>query len=53
MLDYTQPPPWALTVSELTGLMEARGLRPIRNPDDFMDDETPPKRRVRAAFSRV
>jgi SAM-dependent methyltransferase len=53
LLDYNQPAPWALTVSELTGLMEARGLRPIRNPDDFMDDETPPKRRVRAAFSRV
>ncbi len=53
MLDYNQPPPWALTVSELTGLMEAKGLRPIRTPDDFMDDEAPPKRRVRAAFSPV
>lgn len=53
LLDYNQGPPWPLTVSELTGLMEAAGLRPIRTPDDFMDDENPPTRRVRAAFVRA
>lgn len=53
LLDYTQPPPWALTATELTGLMEAAGMRPMKSPDCFTDDETPPKKRVRAAFSRV
>jgi hypothetical protein len=53
LLDYTRPPPWALTRSELTGMMESRGLRPIRTPDDFTDAESPPKRRLRAAFVRA
>jgi SAM-dependent methyltransferase len=53
LLDYNAGAPWPLTASELTGLMEAAGLRPMRTPDDFMDDETPPKRRVRAAFTRA
>lgn len=53
LLDMTHPPPWNLTVSELTGLMESTGLRPMRRPDDFMDDDSPPKRRLRAAFVRV
>jgi SAM-dependent methyltransferase len=53
LLEHTQGPPWPLTVSELTGLMEAAGLRPLRAPDDFLDDEAPPVRRVRGAFVRA
>lgn len=45
-----QGPPWPLTPAELTGLFEATGLKPARPLDDFLDDETPPKRRLRGVF---
>jgi hypothetical protein len=31
-------------------MFEKAGMHPIREPDDFEDDETPPVRRIRAAF---
>jgi SAM-dependent methyltransferase len=46
-------PPWPLTPAELTGLFEAAGLKPARPLDDFLDDETPPKRRLRAVFEHA
>lgn len=52
-IESVQGPPWPLTASELTGLMEAAGLRAMRAPDIFTDDEAPPVRRVRAAFVRM
>lgn len=45
-------PPYPLSVEELTGLFAPHGLRPTRSPDDFLDDEMPPVRRLRAALRR-
>lgn len=53
LLETVAGPPWPLTRSELTGLMEASGLKPIRAVDDFMDDEQPPVRRLRCAFEHA
>jgi hypothetical protein len=52
-LETVKDPPWPFTMSELSGLMESAGLRPLRAPDDFMDDEPTPVRRLRAAFVRA
>ena len=52
LLETFAGPPWPLTVSELTGLMEAAGMRPTQPVADFEDDQTPPKRRLRAVFAR-
>lgn len=52
LLESFTAPPYPLTSAELCGLMEAQGWYPTRPVDDFMDDETPPKRRLRAAFRR-
>ncbi len=43
-------PPWPLSSVELVRLFEQAGMHPIRTPDDFEDDLSPPVRRVRAAF---
>ena len=43
-------PPWALAASELERL-EPTGLELVRF-EDFMDEETPPKRRFRAEYRR-
>lgn len=45
-------PPFPLSAQELTDLMGTHGLVPVRAVDDFMDDETPPVRRLRGAFRR-
>jgi SAM-dependent methyltransferase len=45
-------PPFALTVDELTGLFGACGWAPMREVDDFLDDESPARRRLRAAFRK-
>lgn len=50
LIESVKGPPWPLSVHELLGLFEACGLKPVRAADDFLDDETPPIRRVRAAF---
>lgn len=53
LLEFVQGPPWPLTRSELLGLMESSGLRPLREIDEFMDEETPPQRRLRGVFLRA
>lgn len=53
LLESVQGPPWPLCPSELTGLMEAAGMRALRGPDDFLDDGSPPMRRLRCAFVRA
>jgi SAM-dependent methyltransferase len=50
LLENVQGPPYPLTLAEIAGLMESVGLRPLRPIDDFLDDETPPVRRLRGAF---
>lgn len=52
-LDHSAPPPYPICPAELSALMEAAGLKPCRAFDDFMDDETPPVRRLRALFERA
>ena len=51
-LDAVPGPPWPLTLSELTGLMEAAGMHPTRPVDCFDDDEQPPVHRLRGLFGR-
>ncbi|MCW5775451.1 MAG: methyltransferase domain-containing protein [Phycisphaeraceae bacterium] len=46
-------PPYPLTRSELVSLFEAEGFVPVRAPDEFEDDETPPVARLRCAFRRA
>ncbi|MCA9292047.1 MAG: class I SAM-dependent methyltransferase [Phycisphaerales bacterium] len=45
-------PPWPLTPTELLDLAAGVGLSPTGPIADFMDDEDPPVRRLRAAFAR-
>jgi hypothetical protein len=52
-LDESGEPPYPLTARELIGLMARHGLTPTRSVDDFYDDETPPKHRLRGAFRRI
>jgi SAM-dependent methyltransferase len=52
-LDAVEGPPFPLHARELKSLFEAQGFAPMREPDDFMDDEAPPQRRLRAAFRRA
>ncbi|MBX3403249.1 MAG: class I SAM-dependent methyltransferase [Phycisphaeraceae bacterium] len=49
-LDSFKGPPWPLSARELVSLFESAGMHPVREADDFLDDETPPVRRLRAAF---
>lgn len=49
-LDSFKGPPWPVSARELVSLFERAGMHPIREPDDFEDDEAPPVRRIRAAF---
>ncbi|MBC7771142.1 MAG: methyltransferase domain-containing protein [Pyrinomonadaceae bacterium] len=53
LLEHLQGPPWPLCPSELLGLMEANGLRPLHGLDDFFDDESKPVRRLRGVFVRA
>lgn len=52
-LDEGSGPPYPLTARELVALMGRNGLSPTRAVDDFHDDESPPKHRLRGAFRRV
>lgn len=49
-LESFKGPPWPIGARELVTMFEKAGMHPIREPDDFEDDETPPVRRIRAAF---
>lgn len=51
-LSSVEGPPFELTVDEMQDLMAAGGLRPCREIDDFLDDQSPPVRRLRGAFCR-
>lgn len=53
LLEQVHGPPWPLSPSELIGLMEAGGLRPVRTLDDFFDDEPNPTRRLRGVFVKA
>lgn len=53
LLERVQGPPWPLTPAEFLGLFEAGGWQPTRALDDFLDDEAPPCRRLRASFVHV
>lgn len=46
-------PPYPLTPRELSDLFESEGMSATRSIDDFIDEETPPVRRLRAAFKRA
>lgn len=52
LLEQVHGPPWPLSPGELLGLMEASGLRPFRDLDDFFDEESRPVRRLRGVFVR-
>jgi hypothetical protein len=51
-LESIHGPPYPLAPGELTGLFEAQGWLPTHGLDDFTDDATPPRRRLRATFAR-
>lgn len=51
-LDRVEGPPFPFTARELTSLMAQVGLSPIRAIDDFLDDNSPPVRRLRGGFRR-
>jgi hypothetical protein len=53
LLETVQGPPWPLTRSELTGLFEAQGFKPVRPIDDFFEDDTSGSRRLRGVFERA
>lgn len=52
-LETVEGPPWSLTNTELRSVLEEAGLRPVGPVDDFMDDSSPPVRRLRGAFVRA
>jgi len=45
-------PPFPLSPAEVTTLFGAHGMTATRSIDDFVDDEVPAKRRLRATFRR-
>jgi hypothetical protein len=45
-------PPFPISPRELTALFAPNGWSPMRAVDDFLDDEVPPKRRLRVALKR-
>ncbi|MCA9297434.1 MAG: class I SAM-dependent methyltransferase [Phycisphaerales bacterium] len=51
-VEVRRDPPHPLSPERLQALFAAHGFFPIRQPDDFLDDETPPVRRLRACFQR-
>lgn len=53
MLDERGGPPWPLCPTEMQGVFESAGLKPCRAMDDFLDDESPAQRRLRAIFERT
>lgn len=51
--DGVEGPPYPITPVELVATMVDAGLAPVRPADDFLDDHTPPVRRLRAVFHRA
>lgn len=55
-LEQVIGPPWPLTCAELYDVLSAAGLYPVQGEPaviESFDGETPPKRRLRGAFTRV
>jgi SAM-dependent methyltransferase len=52
-LSTVDGPPFALSPRELSEIFGAQGMAPTREIDDFIDEEDPPQRRLRAAFRRA
>ena len=50
---HPERPPFPLSPAELNALFAAHGLAPLRELDDFLDEESPPVRRLRGAFRRA
>ncbi len=48
-----QGPPWPLTQADLLNAAAEASLAPVGDVDSFMDDEVPPKHRLRALFKRA
>ncbi len=46
-------PPWALTVSDITDLAASINYEPVDGIELLVDDETPPKRRLRTVLRRA
>lgn len=46
-------PPFPFTAAELVDVMASCGLDPVRQVDDFLDDNHPPVRRLRGVFRRA
>lgn len=53
LLEQVQGPPWPLTPGEFAGLFEASGMQPVKAIDDFQDEQAPPVRRLRGAFTHA
>lgn len=51
-IDDVAGPPFPLTSRELVELFSDNGFHTMRGVDDFVDDQSPPTRRLRAAFRR-
>lgn len=51
-IETVEGPPFPFTPKELLAVMAEAGLSPVRGLDDFVDDNTPPVRRLRGAFRR-
>lgn len=52
LVESLDGPPFPFTARELVDLMASCGLSPIRTIDDYLDDNTPPVRRLRGAFHK-
>ncbi|MGE3107161.1 MAG: class I SAM-dependent methyltransferase [Phycisphaerales bacterium] len=52
LLEHVTGPPWPLTCGELTGLMEASGLRLYRPLDEIVEEDAISNRRLRGVFVR-
>lgn len=46
-------PPWALTVNEVTELAASINYEPVEGIELLLDDETPPRRRIRTLLRRA
>ncbi len=52
-LDAGQGPPYPISRGELESLATSQGLAPIREIEEFIDGESPARRRLRVALRRV
>ncbi len=50
---HAPAPPFAMSPTDLVGPFASHGWTPTRGVDDFVDEESPPKRCLRVAFRRA